>query len=329
MSQSIATTRPHVTVVVPAYNAAATLPATVTSVCAQTFTDWELIVVDDGSSDATVSIVEQMAAADRRVRLVTQRNQGPSAARNNGIDSGAGEIIAFLDADDSWAADHLERAIDLLANDDRLGVAFAPCVIVDADDRVTGQTRPSLDNVTAAEILAGNPTATCSSLVVRRSVFADAGLFREDMVHAEDQEWLFRAVLSGWQCRSHATCSVRYRCNPNGLSSDVQRMYAGWQTFVAIAQATAPRVTACHLPAATASMHLYYVRRLMRDRRVSWDLVHHFAGAWLAAPSTAAGLSARLLASVLKSACAGAARSVSRGLSTIGRADWIAVHRVV
>ena len=147
------------------------------------------------------------------------------------------DVIAFLDSDDTWACEHLALAMALLEGDAGLGVAFAPCKIVDSEGHDTGQrTRPATANVTAAQILAGNPTATCSSLVVRRRVFVDAGHMRSDMVHAEDQEWLFRVVQSGWACRSHTRHSVNYRSSPQGLSSDVQRMYDGWQMFVQLAE---------------------------------------------------------------------------------------------
>ena len=297
MRQNSSTSQPIVSVIIPAFNAEATLAQTIQSVFAQTRGDWEMIVVDDGSSDATTSIVAHYAHLNRRVRLISQSNKGPSAARNNGVMRARGDIVAFLDADDTWQPEHLEKAVDLLKADDQLGVAFAPCTIVDDNGRDTGQrTRPFTNNVAITDVLAGNPTATCSSLVARRSVFFDAGFMREDMVHAEDQEWLFRVVLSGWKIRSHGMFLVNYRCNPRGLSSDVAHMFAGWKTFVELAKRSAPLITHTHLPSATASMHFYYVRRLVRDGNLSAETLQHFYRAWRACPLTATKLTARLLA---------------------------------
>lgn len=313
MRQNSSAPHPVVSVIIPAFNAEATLAQTIQSVFAQTRGDWELIVVDDGSSDATTSIVERYAYLNRRVRLVSQGNKGPSAARNNGVMRARGDIVAFLDADDTWQPTHLEKAIEMLEADKQLGVAFAPCKIVDDSGRDTGQlTRPFTKNVATVDILAGNPTATCSSLVVRRSVFFDAGFMREDMVHAEDQEWLFRVVLSGWQIRSHAKHLVNYRCNPRGLSSDVARMFDGWKMFVDLAKSNAPQITRTHLPSATASMHFYYVRRLLRDGNLSTETLRHIYRAWHACPLTAAKLTARLLATV----AAKASSAILGGLAT-------------
>lgn len=290
---------PVVSVIIPAYNAESTLSETLLSILAQTYQNWEVIVVDDGSSDATTSVVTEYSAVDQRVRLLTQSNEGPSAARNHGVMKSRGEIIAFLDADDTWSPRHLELALDLLAEDAELGVAFAPCAIVDESGNDTGQrTRPSLSNVTAADILASNPTATCSSLVLRKSVFSASGFMREDMAYAEDQEWLFRVVVSGWHCRSHGEHTVNYRCNPNGLSSDVPRMHAGWKMFIRLARRHAPEIVDQHLGPATASINLYYVRRLLRDGNYGLQTMQHFLAAWYAAPARACRLSVRLLASV-------------------------------
>lgn len=304
MRQTTSASNPIVSVVIPAYNAQATIADTIRSVRAQTEKNWELIIVDDGSTDATLSMVGRFSRSDQRIQLVSQKNKGPSAARNNGVSLARADAIAFLDADDTWEPNHLSLALDMLSENERLGVAFAPCDIVDEHGRSTGQrTRPSTSNIDTAQILAGNPTATCSSLIVRRSVFRDAGLMREDMVHAEDQEWLFRVVLSGWQCRSHSTYSVNYRCSPTGLSSDVGRMFDGWKMFIDLAKRNAPQETIEHLSSATASMHFYYAKRLLSDGKFSSALVHHLGTAWMACPLTASTMSARLVVSLTARAC--------------------------
>lgn len=103
---------PAVSVIVPLYNKAATVARTLDSILAQTFTDFEVIVVDDGSKDSGPQIVE--ACDDPRVRLVRQENAGPGAARNNGADLAAGTYVTFLDADDEWCPKFLERAVGVL-----------------------------------------------------------------------------------------------------------------------------------------------------------------------------------------------------------------------
>lgn len=104
---------PIVSIVTPIYNAARWLPETLASVRAQTFTDWEHLLVDDGSADESVAIVERAAAQDERVRLLHMpENGGPSAARNLALDSAQGRYIALLDADDVWLPEKLTRCIE-------------------------------------------------------------------------------------------------------------------------------------------------------------------------------------------------------------------------
>lgn len=104
---------PLVSIVTPVYNAARWLPETLATVKAQTFTDWEHLLVDDGSSDGSAKIVQQAAHSDPRIRLLrAPRNAGPSAARNIALDAARGRFIAFLDADDLWLPEKLARSVE-------------------------------------------------------------------------------------------------------------------------------------------------------------------------------------------------------------------------
>jgi teichuronic acid biosynthesis glycosyltransferase TuaG len=103
---------PAVSVVTPVWNALATLGATVASVQAQSFCDWEMLLVDDGSTDASLALAEELAAADPRIRVLRhEKNQGAAAARNRGIRAAAGRYIAFLDADDLWRPEKLDAQL--------------------------------------------------------------------------------------------------------------------------------------------------------------------------------------------------------------------------
>jgi glycosyltransferase involved in cell wall biosynthesis len=104
---------PLVSIITPVYNAAPWLPETFASVCAQTFTDWEQILVDDGSTDGSLDMIEATAAEDPRFRwLRTSGRQGPAVARNTALEAARGRFIAFLDADDLWHPEKLARAVD-------------------------------------------------------------------------------------------------------------------------------------------------------------------------------------------------------------------------
>ncbi len=113
-------------VVVPLYNKAATVARSLESIRSQTFQDFEVIVVDDGSTDASAECAELfLKSADGRFRMVRQANAGPGAARNRGIAEAKGELLAFLDADDEWLPEFLERAVSRLAETGAAGIAMA------------------------------------------------------------------------------------------------------------------------------------------------------------------------------------------------------------
>jgi len=108
---------PQVSIITPVYNAASWLPATIASVRAQTLADWEQLLVDDGSTDDSIAIIQSAAAQDPRHRLLrTPMNSGPSAARNLALDSAQGRFIAFLDADDLWLPEKLAQCVEWMTS---------------------------------------------------------------------------------------------------------------------------------------------------------------------------------------------------------------------
>jgi teichuronic acid biosynthesis glycosyltransferase TuaG len=145
---------PAVSVVTPVRNAEATLAETVASVQAQTFADWEMLLVDDGSTDGSRELAERLAAADRRLRVLAQGvNTGAAAARNRAIREARGRFIAFLDADDLWRPEKLARQVPVLSAGHPL--VFAAYRRIAADGRPLGIVRPPA-RVTRAGLLKGN-----------------------------------------------------------------------------------------------------------------------------------------------------------------------------
>lgn len=132
-----------VSIIVPCYNQAAYLPETLDSVLAQTYTDWECIIVNDGSPDNTGEVARRYVAKDARFKYIEQSNQGPAAARNNGIENSCGEFVLPLDADDLIAPSYLEKAVAVFAQNadtklvyckaDKFGLVNEPWVLEDYD----------------------------------------------------------------------------------------------------------------------------------------------------------------------------------------------------
>jgi GT2 family glycosyltransferase len=307
---------PTVSVIIPSYNAEATIETALLSVQGQTFHDLEIIIIDDGSTDSTPSLLRNLATGDRRLRLIFVANGGPAAARNLGFNLARGRYIALLDADDLWSCNHLERHVAALEADEKVGVSFSPCDILDSSGRATGEfTQSWVGDVKPVDILGTNPTSTCSSLVVRREVIERVGVMCVTMKYAEDQEWLFRIAYAGWAIRCIDERTVVYRTSNAGLSSDSANMMRGWEASIASARRLAPELVERHLPKATAEIHIYHARRAIRTLQPVRVGLSHVMSALAASPRTAtarpfyfaalamAALSPRLANVALKIVC--------------------------
>ena len=186
-------TAPLVSVVIPAYNAERTIAQTIASALAQTITDIEVIVVDDGSEDDTVGVAKSIG--DPRVRVARQRNTGSAAARNKGINQANGEWVAFLDADDLWVPHKLERQLELLAANPGSSAAQGSAYIID-DELAVLDVRRSVptENLLMAFLRFRNLPAASSSWIVRRSILGNSVMFDPGLVILED--WDFSLKLA-------------------------------------------------------------------------------------------------------------------------------------
>lgn len=175
----------RVSVVIPAYNAAHFIGDALASVLAQEFVPYEVIVVDDGSSDATA----QVASEVQGVTVLAGPHQGVSAARNRGVGYAIGELLAFLDADDLWAASKLRKQVDLLEAEPSAGIAVA---------RQTYSFEGPVPAWFRGPIDGGSEVGTQpSNWLVRRECWDRVGKFRTDLTHSEDTDWWARAVDLG------------------------------------------------------------------------------------------------------------------------------------
>lgn len=208
-----------VSVIMPAFNAATTIVASVESVLEQTYTKWELIVVDDGSGDATLAVLEPFRR-DARIIVLQQANAGVAAARNHGISHCRGEFIAFLDADDLWLPTKIAAQVSAFsAADASLGLVHSRYVAFSSD---TGTTLRKDDDGCFGylppnrRILVYDFIAT-STVMLRASVFDENGLFDERLTRAEDWDLWIRIVQHYRQYKLDETL-MKYRVNPAGLS---------------------------------------------------------------------------------------------------------------
>jgi glycosyltransferase involved in cell wall biosynthesis len=217
-------------VIIPVYNAAATMEATVASVLAQTEASFEILLIDDGSSDDSLKVAMELSKKDERIRVISTSNSGASATRNLGMLFSKGEFIAFLDADDIWAPSKLETHLRLHRIQPKLCGSYARISFLDSDAGPDARTISSIvpGALSLAELIGENPICTMSNFVMTRMQLNMFGPFREDMSHAEDQEWLVRAVSQGALIKGIDETLVGYRLSPGGLSTNLEAMYKGW-----------------------------------------------------------------------------------------------------
>jgi glycosyltransferase involved in cell wall biosynthesis len=211
---------PEISVIIPAYNASRTIGAAVDSVLAQTFGDYELIVIDDGSQDDTAEVVS--AYADPRVTCVRTENGGVSVARNRGFERASGSYIAFLDADDAWQPAKLERQRAALGETPDVGLCFAATQFVD-DDLQPTVLQPAVhrSDWTEALLLEGNILAgSASSVMARADVIDRSGGFDPSFGLCADWDmWLRMSVDTGIVTLDEPL--VLYRSVPGTMSGDL------------------------------------------------------------------------------------------------------------
>jgi glycosyltransferase involved in cell wall biosynthesis len=192
---------PRVSVIIPAYNAADCVRRAVDSVLAQSFSDVELLVVDDGSTDATRAV---LAGYGERLRLLAKDNGGPAAARNHGLQHARGEYVAFLDADDYWKADKLARQVRLLDARPEIGFCSTATEVVDRAGHPAGNWPCRHDAGPLPDILFLHGTVisgSTSGVLARRQQIDEAGRFDEGLRGFEDPDlWIRLAARTGYAC---------------------------------------------------------------------------------------------------------------------------------
>lgn len=230
-----------VSVVVPAFQAADTIEHTLGSMRAQTRTDWEVVVVDDGSSDRTSELVSAWAERDPRIRLVVGSHQGVGAARNVGIEAARHDLLLFLDADDEILPHHLERLVEALAADPEAGAAYSQWVRVAGD----GTSAPGITCTRSGDLfdLLGKASQfPIHSCLVRRRCLDQVGLFDPSLKTGEEWDLWQRIARTGASFISIPDPSALYRMRPGSASMDPRQMLTDGLLVLARGHSADPRV---------------------------------------------------------------------------------------
>ena len=254
--------QPLVSVIMPAYNTEKFIGESIQSVIDQTYANWELLVVDDGSTDKTADIIRQHAAQDNRVKYLFQQNGRQAKARNTAIENSHGALIAFLDADDLWLPEKLEHQL-LALETTNADVVYSNGLIIYEPGAIPGATdfpivSGTIEGHTILDVLLLQNRIPVQSVLVRMESYRNAGPFDESpQFHGcEDYEMWLRLAASGALFHGMNEKLIKYRRHPSATT----HQNSGWLK-------PALRVVSHHIDAGTLDEKTKRnrLRRLYRD----------------------------------------------------------------
>jgi glycosyltransferase involved in cell wall biosynthesis len=223
---------PQVSVIIPTRNRSESLPLAIRSVVGQTFTDFELVIVDDASDEPVHDIVKGFK--DARVRCIRhERRRGGAAARNTGIRNTTGEFVAFLDDDDEWYPEKLARQVSiLLRSDSEIGAVYAGYDVVNRNTgSIPGQKVPVHRGDLSSVLLTANLIGTTSCMLLRRKCFADVGMFDESLPSFQDYDLWIR-LSRAYQFDYASECLLKYHLHSNKIWTNPNAILEGLDILV-------------------------------------------------------------------------------------------------
>lgn len=217
---------PKVSVIIPTYNSSTTIGETLQSVFKQTCSDFEILLINDGSTDDLMEVLNDFK--DSRLQILHYENGGLSAARNRGIDRASGDYLIFLDADDLWSADKLESHVDALDNarktNPKAGVVYSWSYFLDDETNACYINHPKpYEGDVLADILESNFVTSGSNPMIAREAINSVGYFNDDFKGASDWEYWIR-LAQQWNYILIPERQVFYRQSRTSMSSNVPKM---------------------------------------------------------------------------------------------------------
>ena len=267
-----------VSVIIPVYNAEKYIAATLQSVLDQTYQNFELLIIDDGSPDRSIDICRQFT--DPRIKIISQENRGVAAARNHGIRVAQGEYIAFLDADDIWLPTKIEKHVHHLESPS-VGISYSYSTLIDANDKPLGLYQlPQTHDITPVNFLLRDPIGSGSNLIAKRAVLAAIKFpveingvvtqcyFDEDRLlnPSEDTEcWLRMSIESDLKFEGIPEVLIQYRLHSGSFSHQFEKKTASWERLLEKARSYAPALMAKQENAARAYQFTAIARRAINQ----------------------------------------------------------------
>ncbi|WP_082127367.1 glycosyltransferase [Calothrix sp. 336/3] len=210
-----------ISVIIPAYNSEKTILETIKSVLGQTFIDFEIIIVDDGSTDATLTSISQFN--DERIKVFTQRHQGANVCRNFGLSCANGEFVSFLDADDVWTHNKLSSQLKALQENLQASVAYSWTDYIDENGNfLLSGTHITANGRVYEKLLVSNFLENGSNPLIRKSAIIELGGFDEKLNAAQDWDMWLR-LSNKFEFVAVPKVQILYRKSRNSLSSNLHR----------------------------------------------------------------------------------------------------------
>jgi glycosyltransferase involved in cell wall biosynthesis len=222
-------------VIIPAFNAAKYLPAALESVFSQTFDDWQILLVDDGSTDNTAEVmIPFLNRFGSRIKYIKQNNRGLPAARNTAIRESTTEFLALLDADDVWLPCRLAESLKVLTERPQAGLAYGLITQIDSEGQLGGTFEGNPRNAEghiAPSIYMRKVELPCPTITFRRRCIEEVGMFDETMRATEDRDLWLRIALR-YEVAFVPKVIAYYRLSPGSMSADPERMLRAQLQFI-------------------------------------------------------------------------------------------------
>ncbi len=258
---------PNISVIIPAYNAENTIARTIESVQKQTFSDFELIVINDGSTDRTAEIVQNIE--DIRLKLFSYENGGLSVARNRGIQNASGNYLAFIDADDLWTKDKLEKQLAALEANPDAGVAYSLTCYIDEQDNLLYRCNSiSFEGNVLKQLLLTNFLINGSNPLIRQQAIKSIGNFDPSLKSSEDWDYYLR-LAANYSFVCVPKYQILYRKSSANMSSNVERMKKASYTVLERAYQKAPSNLQYLRNQSFSILHLYCADLYLHNSKIN------------------------------------------------------------
>lgn len=211
-------------VIIPVYNNEIYIIRCIESVKTQTYKNFECLIVNDGSTDSTRKIIEEIIFGDPRIRLFNKQNEGLSSARNFGMQKAKGEVFAFLDSDDYWETNKLQQDYSFYETDPLISLTFCSCKTINEKGKIENYMGEAYKN-NPLELIRGNSIISSGSgVTLKRKVFESIGSFDISLSSFEDLEYWYRAAINGFKFSYGDSPTVIIQRNSKSMSQNHNRM---------------------------------------------------------------------------------------------------------